>query len=93
MSLGLRVWGLGFRVWALGLGFRVVPNMTIRVQVPNNHVLTKTCTIITITQIPSTSLLGTWPLRVNSMLLTILQIKFGLLASWLPQTPKNRMLL
>ena len=28
--------------------------LTLRVQVPNNHILTQTCTVITITQIPST---------------------------------------
>ena len=40
---------------------------TLRVQVPNNPILTKTCTITTITQIPSTSLLGTWTLRDSQL--------------------------
>ena len=41
---------------------------TLRVQVPNNNILTATpqpCTVITITQISSTQLLGTWTLRAE----------------------------
>ena len=35
---------------------------TLRVQVPNNHILPQTCTTITVTQNPSTLILGSWTL-------------------------------
>ena len=47
--------------------------MPLRVQVPNKHIyLPKTYTIITISQNPSTYLLGTWTLRARAELLRLL---------------------
>ena len=42
--------------------------LPLRVQVPNNHILTQYLYYITITEIPSTYLLGTWTLWVSKAL-------------------------